>query len=552
VVNSNRVISNSKLVPVQVPRPALTGVTPSSAEVGAPLTLRVAGSGLMVDSLCFFGPTTGQGQALPATLTASGLDCQLDLSAYQPGPYLVWVANPVGSGAPVLSNQLPFSATSNAAPTLVSLSPSAAKKGSVKPLTVNGTGFDVTSKVYLVVTIPPAAAVEVPQVAAFVSANQLQVGALDLTLCPGPTSPCPSTGEGTAPGASYAVKVRSGPTGSVQTASLPFTIATNPPEISTLVPAFGYQGEVKSVVVQGSAIPAGSIVQFGPSGGAFADVPTTAVNATSATGTFDLRGSPPGSVAAGAYQARLKLPAGAGFSASLPFSVTSNTAILQSVSPASGAQGANPVVVTFNVANLQPSQGNPQVVFSAQPNAVIAASGATSPFTASLDLRGVPSGLQTLQVRNPNGAALSNPANFTVTPGSPTLAGVSPASAALQAARVPVVLTGTNFAAPDSAGANGSSVHVFANCTPVIASGQVTGCTCACTTPADCLARPCIPDQVLDPAYNTVTVTSPTRIDVQFDTTSAVPATYSIWVWNPGGSPWQRSNQLPNAFTVSP
>jgi hypothetical protein len=550
VVNSDRVISNSKLVAVQVPTPVLTGLSPASAEVGAPLTLHVTGTGLMVDSLCFFGAAVGQGQALPATLTAGGLDCRLDLATYQPGPYKVWVANPAGSGSPIASaSQLDFSATSNAAPTLVSLSPSAAKKGSVKPLTVTGTGFDITSKVVLVVTIPPAAAVELQQVAAFVSANQLQVGALDLTLCPGPTAAilCPSTGEGTAPGASYLVKVRSGASGSMQTNSLPFTISTNPPEISALVPPFGYQGELKQVVVQGNSLPAGTVVQFGPAGGTFADVPTSALTASSATGTFDLRGTPQGSVAAGAYQVRLKLPAGAGFSAALPFGVTSNTAILQSVSPASGLQGANPVVVTFNVANLQPSQGSPQVVFSAQPNVIITASGATSPFTASLDLRGIPSGLQTLQVRNPNGAALSNPASFTVKPGLPTLSvgGVSPAQAAQQTSRVPVALTGSNFAAPDGGGNYGSSVHVFANCTPVITSGQVTGCTCSGVSP-------CIPDQVLNPAYNTVTVTSPTRIDVQFDTTSAVPATYSIWIWNPGGSPWQRSNQLLNAFTVTP
>jgi MYXO-CTERM domain-containing protein len=543
VVNSDRVISNQKLVPVNVPTPAIIALTPGSAEVGLSLVLRVEGTGLMVNSLCFFGSASEQ-VALPATLTTAGLECQLDLSTHQPGPYQVWVANPTGAGSPVLSNKVPFSATSNAAPTLTSLSPSTARKGSVKPLTVTGAGFDVTSKAVFVATIPPAGPVEVPQGTSFLSTNQLTVGALDLSLCPGPVTPCPSTGEGTAPGASYVVKVRSGASGAVQTASLPFVISTNPPEISSLVPAFAYQGETKAVLVQGLNIPTGTVVQLGPTGGLFADVPTSAVTSTSATGTFDLKGTPPGSVPAGSYQVRLRLPAGAGYSSPLPFNVISNTAILQSVTPVSGTQGAFPVPVTFNVANLRPLYGDVRVVFSAQPNALLPTSGTASPFTASLDLQGLDAGLHTLQVKNPDGAALSNPVNFTVTPGPPTLLSVSPASVAQQLTRVPVAITGANFAKPDASGSGGSVVHVFANCTPVIVSGTFTGCTPTGT--------PYIPDQALPPAYNTVTVTSSTRIDVLFDTSSAIPATYSLWVWNPGGSPWQLSNTLLNAFTVTP
>ena len=88
---------------------------------------------------------------------------------------------------------------------------------------------------------------------------------------------------------------------------------------------------------------------------------------------------------------------------------------------------------------------------------------------------------------------------------------------------MPIRIDGTNFAKPDAAGNNGSQVRVSA---PSIG----------------------VQDQLLPPAA--VTVTSGTRIDVQLDTTLAVPASYAISVWNQGGA--QRSAALPNAFTILP
>jgi len=79
------------------------------------------------------------------------------------------------------------------------------------------------------------------------------------------------------------------------------------------------------------------------------------------------------------------------------------------------------------------------------------------------------------------------------------------------------------------------------------ATTQVTGCTCIAGK------TPCIEDQPLSLTYNQVTVVSPARIDVLLDTATAFPATYSVWVWNPGGSPApQRSPPLVDAFTITP
>jgi MYXO-CTERM domain-containing protein len=540
VVNPDRVISNQKAVPVVVPTPAITTLTPASAEVGAVTTVHVDGSGLMVDSLCLIGGSTLADQALPATLTSTGLDCLLDLSVVGPGQYQLWVANPTGSGSPLVSNKLAFSATSNAAPLLDSLAPTVGKYNTITSLSAFGSGFDITSRVVFVVTIPPAGPVALDQATSFRSSTELYVASLDLTRCPGPVV-CPATPTPPATGASYAIRVKNSTGLSL---SLPYTIDANPPEASSLSPASAYQGDSPVVTVTGTNLT-GAVVQYQPPGGAFIDATSPSSTATSATGTFSLVGSP-----AGTYQVRLNFPSSGAFSASLPFSVISNTAILQSISPGSGLQGLNPVLVTLNVANLR--TGTVTVRFSATGTDLPATAVNATAVTTQLDLRGLEAGPYTLQVVNPNGALPSNPANFTVTPGPPTLTSLTPSSAAQQNAPVPVTIIGTNFAKPDSGGFNGSTIHVFANCTPVIVTlpgppvtTQVTGCTYSGSGTY-------IPDQVLGPT-NLVTVTSSTRIDVQLDTTSAVPATYSLWIWNPGGSPApQRSIPLLNAFTITP
>jgi hypothetical protein len=219
------------------------------------------------------------------------------------------------------------------------------------------------------------------------------------------------------------------------------------------------------------------------------------------------------------------------------------------------------------VANLRPPSAGVRVNFSASGTPLVPTSVTATTVTVNLDLRGLDTGTYTLSVVNPNGAAPSNAVNFTVTPGSPTLATLlctaigtgsgkcTDSTHAQQIATIPVVITGTNFAKPDLNGDGGSAVYVFANCTPTFvtnpgppAISQLTGCTCAAGHVADC-----IPPRQVNGTYSTVTVTSPTRIDALFDTTAAIPATYSFWVQNPGGSPApQRSNQLVDAFTITP
>ena len=554
VVNPDRVISNSRAVAVVVPAPAIADYNPKTQAIGSVLTVRLTGTGFMADSSCMIGGGTVIEQAVPSTLTPAGLDCILDLSAMQPVTFQLWVANPQASGAPQLSAKRDFSATSNAAPTLTLLAPSSDQYNTITAVRAYGTGFDATSRVVFMVRSSSITVAEQPQSTTLINPNELYVPFLDLTHCPGTGTPCPATSAT----ASYAMKVQNGALGS--TAELAYAIVTDAPFINpSPAPASAYQGDLASVTVTGANIPIGAVLQYQPPGGLYIDAGTPSSTATAATGTLDLIGTPAGSRPAGLYPIRLRYPSGS-FSAPLTFTVRSNVANLESLSPFSGVQGQNPVTVTLQVSNLRPPASGVKVVFSAQANVLDTTAVNATTITTQLDLRNRDAGLFTLRVQNPNGAQLSNPANFTVMPGLPALTSVActavpsqcptASSAPQQVARIPITIVGSNFAKPDSGGFNGSTIHIFANCTPVLTGNQVTGCTCTG-------ASPCVPDQVLDPAYNTVTVVSPTRIDLLLDTQTAfVPggasASYSLWVWNPGGSPPpQRSNQLLNAFTIT-
>jgi hypothetical protein len=560
VVNPDRVISNKRSVMVVVPTPTITDYAPKSHPTGSVVTIHLDGTGFMADSSCRIGGGTVLEQAVPTTATLTGLDCLVDLSVVQPGTFQLWVANPQSSGSPLLSLKKDFSATGTAAPTLTLLAPDRDQFDTLPQLRAYGTGFDASSQVVLVAR-SPAGTAEQAQSTTLVSPTELLVPSLDLKHCPGTGTACPLTSAT----ATYAIKVENGTSSS--TGELPYAIVNDAPVVGlSPAPTAAYQGETVLVTVSGTSLPAGAVLQYKPASSAdFIDAPAaTPPSSVAVNGTVDLIGTPAGSRPAGAYLIRLRYPSGA-YSASLNFTVMSNTAILQTISPQSGAQGQNPVSVTLQVSNLRPPAGEVRVAFSARPGTLLVPTAATATsVTVPLDLGGLDTGAYTLQVQNPSGAQRSGPATFTVTPGPPTLASVActavpaqcpgPSQAPLQVARIPVTLTGSNFARPDVTGANGSTIHIYANCTPVIVSNpgppattQVTGCTCIAGK------TPCIEDQPLSLTYNQVTVVSPARIDVLLDTATAFPATYSVWVWNPGGSPApQRSPPLVDAFTITP
>ncbi len=541
VVNPDRVISNTFPFDVITPTPQITAVAPATVTAGAKPDLSVTGTGFMDSSRCHVkGPATAD-LALPTT-PGSPLVCAFDTTGLPIGAYELWVVN----DGVLSSNHLPLSVTSSGAPHLVSLSPSAAATGDTVALTVTGTSFGPAS----VVTFGGTA-----QTTTYVDATRLLVPALQ-----------------TSTAGTYPVTV----TGADN--SLDFTVSATAPRADTMTPTPGspYQGDTVTLAFTGANLTGanGATVQP-PSGAAFTAPIVGTPTATSASVTVNLATACAPTATpcpAGLYSVALTF-GGGGTSSSFQFRVLSNVAVLQSVSPAGGAQGAT-VTVTFTASNLRGTQAAARVLFQGNGVNQSLTPATWSPptgATASLNLTGLDTGVYSLAVQN-EGAQPSNAVSFTVTPGLPQITSLSPMTVTQRDTPWPVTLTGTNFAKPDANGNAASQVMVLLDkgWTPstayavgaIVSNGDnlyrciTAGTSAASGGPTGTGAS--IQDGSVFwtwaatwsplPAGNTVTVASATSIVVQFDARTAAPGTYKIQVWNPPGP--QRSNAV-TGFTVN-
>ncbi|MFY3744294.1 MopE-related protein [Anaeromyxobacter sp. Red801] len=510
VVNPDRVISNAVRFDVVNPEPHLTALTPASAPAGAVTSVLVEGTGLGTESRCRIRGDRLAEQGLPSTPGDAGLTCTLDATLLPPGAgYQIWVVNDAVP-SPLPSNALPFAIVSQA-PVASAVSPSGAGAGEIVSLTVTGDGFDLASRVVFD---------GVEQPTTYVDANRLLVGQLRLPGCAVGT--CTSE-----------VWVRSGQ--GADSARLPFVVGASPAQVTGFSPATAYQGDAVTLAFAGTGFPADAQVQVQPPGGAFRPPLASTVDAggTSVSAPLSLDGEPEGS-----WLARVWFPGAGTASGTWTFRVLSNQAILQAASVRGREQGAAAIPVTLTAANLRPPLSGVRVIFTGAAAELVPTATTATSVTVSLSTVGLDTGTYALQVRNP-GAAPSNALSFNVTPGAPTLAAVSPASARQSDTPVTVTLTGTNFAKPDASGTGGSAVMVTSELMP---------------------GWPGAP--AFQAVPGTVTVESPTRITVQLDTRAAYAApggtAYHVAVWNPGGpTPPQRSDagqaaaSLP-AFTVMP
>jgi hypothetical protein len=515
VVNPDRVISNSRPLDVFLPPPTVSSVTPGQVLSGEAAVLTVEGTGLGVTSQCFIdGPAiepTGLATvpADPPT-TPPTLKCTIDATLFASGSgYEIFVRNLRPPAAPLESGRRPFAIVSPV-PAITDVSPSAGQAGTVIAVTITGTGFDASSTVVF-----DGADIG----SSFVDATQIFVAQLSLPGCA--SASCDHT-----------LVVRNG-----TVSSNAFTVRAGgtPAQVVAVSPGTGYQGEQVVVTFNGSGFVAGTVVQAAEPSGSFgssAVVSTTVVGPTEVQGNLDLTGKPEGQ-----WLLRLLYPDGSS-STTFSFRVLSNQAILFDAVPRGGAQG-EVKSVTLTVGNLRPPAGGVRVRFKPPdpaPAEDLAPDTTTATtITVTLNLVGRETGGCSLQVLNPGGASPSNALSFNVTPGPPTLASVActsipPCSTATSTPRsdtpATVVLTGTNFAKPDSGGTGGSSVHISA---PDLGVTDFT-----------------VPSAA-------TTVASPTQIVIQLDTRNGVSGAYDVAVWNPGGpTPPQKSNVLQDGFQILP
>jgi hypothetical protein len=509
VLNPDNVRSNSVPFDVTTPSPLITSIDPTSVLTGQVAEIKVLGTGFFDGSHCrVSGPNLTE-QVIPTELDQDALLCTFDATTVLPGTgFEIRVVNDADP-TPIVSGPVGFSVTS-ATPEIQDLSPNQGQPNEVVAFTVSGGGFDVTS---VVLFDGDDDAAKVPTT--FISATQLYVAQLSLV---GKTS------------GPHTVTVRNGTALPYKFSNeVTFTVGTSTSQVTGLSPGSAYQGQTVTLTFSGSGFLPGTQIQLQPPSGPF-ETFTSSVNGggTAVSASVNFTGRPEGS-----WLARLRYP-DLSTSASYTFRVLSNTAILQSATPRGETQGKS-VSVTLSAVNLRPSGSGPsygiKVAFSgsgteltpSNVNVTNAVSGAGT-VTVSLSTVNLNTGTYSLQIRNPNGAALSNAISFNVTPGQPTLSSLTPPTAS-QAGVVEIKLTGTNFAKPDASG-NGSVVRV---------SSTELG----------------IVDHAIDSA--STNVMSPTEIRVQFDTRDAVPCyPFDVSVWNPGGpTPPQKSNVLVDAFEVT-
>lgn len=484
VVNPDRVISNGIPFEVTLEAPRVDGISPSTGLTGAttPVAIAVTGAGFLPAppggaspaSQCLVSGAGFPELGLPTTyVSPTQLSCAFSLASVPPGAYALVVAN---EG---LLRSAPATFTVTAAtPALAAISPTSGAAGSTVGLTVTGSGFDARSVVkFDGVALPTT----------YLAPTQLYASPLDLT--------------GAAAGPHQVVVANAAGTTSPAT----FTVTPNPPELASISPVSARQGDSVTLVATGDHLDASTRIEVLPPGATtWQALPTTPVSATQLSAPWSLAGQPDGG-----WLVRLSNALGA--TGALAFRVSSNVAVLSSLSPSSAQQGTA-ATLTLGASNLQ-AGATVHLAASGFARDFVPGTPGASTLTVPLDLAGWTAQSYAVTVVNP-GAQPSNGLAFTVTPGQPAIASISPSCVVQSAANtaVPVTITGSNFAG----GAAASVVHAAS---PPLVTDAI------------------VPSTTVDASSITVTL----------DSTAAVAGTYTITVWNPGAT-ILRSNGV--SFTV--
>ena len=381
-------------------------------------------------------------------------------------------------------------------PTVAGISPASAARGATGTYTVTGTNFVAGAEV--AVQGGTAGTTTVYATGETVlSATQVRCTlAIPTNAYPGP----------------YTVFVRNPGGGWISKAGA-FTVTPPTPTVTGISPASAARGATGTCTVTGTNFVAGAEVAVkGGTGGTTTVYATgeTVLSATQVRCTLAI----PTNAYPGPYTVFVRNPGGGWISKAGAFTVTPPTPTVTGISPASAARGATgtcTVTGTNFVAGAEVAvkggTGGTTTVY-ATGETVLSATQVRC--TLAIPTNAYP-GPYTVFVRNPGGGWISKAGAFTVTPPTPTVTGISPASAA-RGATGTCTVTGTNFVAGAEVavkGGTGGTTTVYATGETVLSATQVR-CTLA------------IP-------------------------TNAYPGPYTVFVRNPGGGWISKAG----AFTVT-
>ncbi len=455
--------------------PTLTSLSPSSAAVGASVTLTGTN----------FGSTQGTGVVKFNGTAASSITSWSSTSIVAVVPTGATTGNVVVTASGVSTGGVSFTVLPT--PTLTSLSPTSGAVGS--SVTLTGTNFGSTqgtggvkfngtavtsvtswSSTSIVVLVPTGASTG----NVVVTASGVATSGVSFTVLPTPTitSLSPSSG---AIGASVTITgTNYGSTQGTSTVKFNGTAATSitswsSTSIVAVVPTGATTGNVvvtvSSVASSGTSftvLPTPTLTSLSPTSGAVgSSVTLTGTNfgSTQGTGGVTFNGAAVTSVTSwastsivvlvptGATTGNAVVTASGVATGGVSFTVLP-TPTISSLSPTSGAVGAS---VTITGTNYGSTQGTSTVKFNGTTATSITSWSSTSIVAV------VPTGATTGSVIVTVSAVASSGTSFTVL-ATPTLTSLSPTSAAVGAS---VTLTGTNFSSAQGAGGvtfNGTAV----------------------------------------------------------------------------------------------
>ena len=481
------------------PPPTFTAISPASAALGSSGTYTVTGSnfdpGAQVAIAGGSGGTTWVYATAVNVVNANTITCTFAIPADAPlGGYVVYVKNPFEYW--FYTTNAPLFTVTGGTPTVTAISPASAARGATGTYTVTGTNFVAGAEV--AVQGGTAGTTTVYATGETVlSATQVRCTlAIPTNAYPGP----------------YTVFVRNPGGGWISKAGA-FTVTPPTPTVTGISPASAARGATGTCTVTGTNFVAGAEVAVkGGTGGTTTVYATgeTVLSATQVRCTLAI----PTNAYPGPYTVFVRNPGGGWISKAGAFTVTPPTPTVTGISPASAARGATgtcTVTGTNFVAGAEVAvkggTGGTTTVY-ATGETVLSATQVRC--TLAIPTNAYP-GPYTVFVRNPGGGWISKAGAFTVTPPTPTVTGISPASAA-RGATGTCTVTGTNFVAGAEVavkGGTGGTTTVYATGETVLSATQVR---CTLAIPAN-----------------------------------AYPGAYTVFVRNPGGS-WVNKA---SAFTVT-
>ncbi len=465
VVNPGSLISNTLPFFLAAPGvPVLVSVTPPQAPTGTSAMLTFVGEGFTsATQIHVEGGNLPNSARTTTCATTTGCTVPWDLTGVAPGNYSFLAVNP---GAQTPSNSLSFTVGSTT-PAITSTTPSGASSNAQPSVELVGEGFDSSSKI----AFGPAGMLA-PAPTTYVSSTQI-FAVLNLT--------------NDAPG-NYQLQVTNN--GGLSSNLFTFAVLSSNPTILSLTPSQGASGTSVPLNIGGVGFDPSSVLHFqDTSGGSDMAVSTTYNGSSSLSGNLSLSGILPG-----AFQL-VAVNSGGLTSLPFPFTVTSNVPTVTAVTPTSLAQSAGKQAVALTGTNFTSGM---TVQLSPLPSGTASVFDATITDATDATIQVDPSLLTVasylLTAVNPGGFT-SNAANFSVSPGTPTLTSLSPDNSSQQ--QVTVVLCGQFFLST-------STVHV----TGLNGSYSPTatfGSSCANSAPS---------------------------LTVSPDLTSVSPGDYTVAVWN--------------------